>query len=182
MALDDAKNPQDAPADYGPISWWSWRPGIRPLSALAIGGTVSLLALAIISLGLITLTAGMFSGALLVLAGLALLAYPVILACWGWRDLLVERYKRDAMRVFSARVVALRATSSSRKNRSGVMPRGTNSWHGVALLPINAGSTPRPLTFSVSEEVYRPLREGMQVRIKHSPYLHFVYILESAGV
>ncbi|HLI90826.1 MAG TPA: hypothetical protein VKV37_19200 [Ktedonobacteraceae bacterium] len=182
MALDETTNPQNARADYGPISWWSWRPGIRPLSALAIGGTISLLALAIVSLGLVTLAAGERAGALLILAGLALLAYPALLARWGWRDLLVERYQRDEIRVFSARVVALRAASSSRKSRSGVMPRGTNSWHGVALLPINSDSTPRALTFSVSEELYRSLREGMQVRIKHSPHLRFVYALEPAGV
>jgi hypothetical protein len=182
MVSDDATDPQETLADYGPISWWSWRPGIRPLSALAIGGTISLLALAIVSLGLITLAAGELAGALLVLVGLALLAYPALLARWGWRDLLVERYQRDEIRVFSARVVALRATSSSRKNRSGVMPRGTTSWHGVALLPLNADSTPRALTFSVSEELYRSLREGMQVRIKHSPHLQFVYALEPAGV
>jgi hypothetical protein len=30
----------------------------------------------------------------------------------------------------------------------------------------------------VSEELYRPLWKGMQVCIKHSPHLHFVYALE----
>ncbi len=37
--------------DGRPISWWSWRPGIRPRNALLIGGSFSLVALLFISLG-----------------------------------------------------------------------------------------------------------------------------------
>ena len=42
----------------GPISWWSWRPGIRPRNALLIGVPCTLLTLLLALLGLITLIAG----------------------------------------------------------------------------------------------------------------------------
>ena len=42
--------------DSGPISWWSWRPGIRPRNALLIGGSFSLVALLLISLGGVVLS------------------------------------------------------------------------------------------------------------------------------
>jgi hypothetical protein len=41
-----------------PISWWSWRPGIKPRNALIIGGLLSIVALMLASLGLITLALG----------------------------------------------------------------------------------------------------------------------------
>jgi hypothetical protein len=41
-----------------PISWWSWRPGIKPRNALIIGGLLSIVALLLASLGLITLVLG----------------------------------------------------------------------------------------------------------------------------
>ncbi|HLX41013.1 MAG TPA: hypothetical protein VKR42_10780 [Ktedonobacteraceae bacterium] len=41
--------------DNRPVSWWSWRPGIRPRSALLIGGSFSVVALLFISLGLVVL-------------------------------------------------------------------------------------------------------------------------------
>ncbi len=40
------------------ISWWSWRPGIRPGFALALGSGITLLALVLVSLGLFALFAG----------------------------------------------------------------------------------------------------------------------------
>ena len=44
-----------APYDSRPVSWWSWRPGIRPHNALLIGGAFSLVALLFISLGIVLL-------------------------------------------------------------------------------------------------------------------------------
>ncbi|HVB24645.1 MAG TPA: hypothetical protein VNG51_22095 [Ktedonobacteraceae bacterium] len=41
--------------DSRPISWWSWRPGIRPHNALLIGMAFSLVALLFISLGAVVL-------------------------------------------------------------------------------------------------------------------------------
>ena len=42
----------------GPISWWSWRPGIRPQTALLIGIPFTFITLLMTMLGLITLVAG----------------------------------------------------------------------------------------------------------------------------
>src|ERR1051326_3254047 len=42
----------------GPIFWWSWRPGIKPLKALILGGGISLIALILTSIGLLTLILG----------------------------------------------------------------------------------------------------------------------------
>lgn len=41
--------------DGRPISWWSWRPGIKPRNALLLGGSFSLAALLFISLGVVVL-------------------------------------------------------------------------------------------------------------------------------
>lgn len=40
------------------VSWWSWRPGIRPLRAFLFGGLLSLLALFLLVNGVTTLIAG----------------------------------------------------------------------------------------------------------------------------
>ncbi len=42
----------------GPISWWSWRPGIRPQNALLIGIPCTFITLFMTMFGLITLVAG----------------------------------------------------------------------------------------------------------------------------
>ena len=44
--------------EIGPISWWSWRPGIRPRNALAIGGLIACAALLLAGIGLVTLVLG----------------------------------------------------------------------------------------------------------------------------
>lgn len=56
--LEDTAQSQTKTATYdsGPISWWSWRPGIKPHNALLIGGSFSLIALLFISLGVVALT------------------------------------------------------------------------------------------------------------------------------
>lgn len=45
--------------DNGSISWWSWRPGIKPRNALVFGGLLSFLALLLISGGLLALVFGL---------------------------------------------------------------------------------------------------------------------------
>ncbi|HLZ80856.1 MAG TPA: hypothetical protein VKP04_04430 [Ktedonobacteraceae bacterium] len=40
------------------ISWWSWRPGIKPRTAFVIGGLSSLVALMLASIGLLTVISG----------------------------------------------------------------------------------------------------------------------------
>jgi hypothetical protein len=47
-------NTQDIPT----ISWWSWRPGIKPRNALVFGGLLSFLGLLLIGSGLLTLIVG----------------------------------------------------------------------------------------------------------------------------
>ena len=58
MREDTAQSrPQTETVSYDsrPISWWSWRPGIRPRNALLIGTAFSLVALLFISLGAVIL-------------------------------------------------------------------------------------------------------------------------------
>src|SRR5437763_2520709 len=60
-APKESSNPMlddDELARIGPIFWWSWRPGIKPLKALMLGGSLCLAALCIISIGLLTLLPG----------------------------------------------------------------------------------------------------------------------------
>ncbi|GAC1386324.1 MAG: hypothetical protein NVS4B7_15580 [Ktedonobacteraceae bacterium] len=47
-----------AERDSGPISWWSWRPGMQPRNALVLGSLLSVVALLLAGLGLITLIVG----------------------------------------------------------------------------------------------------------------------------
>lgn len=44
--------------DTAAISWWSWRPGIKPRNALVFGGLLSFLGLLLIAGGLVTLIVG----------------------------------------------------------------------------------------------------------------------------
>jgi hypothetical protein len=44
--------------EVGPIPWWSWRPGIRPRNALVIGALISLVALLLAAIGVVTLVLG----------------------------------------------------------------------------------------------------------------------------
>lgn len=41
-----------------PISWWSWRPGVKPRNAFLLGTLFTVIALLLIGLGLLTLLAG----------------------------------------------------------------------------------------------------------------------------
>ncbi len=41
-----------------PVSWWSWRPGIKPRNACIIGGLLSFVALLLLCIGLFTLIFG----------------------------------------------------------------------------------------------------------------------------
>ncbi|HEY5005723.1 MAG TPA: hypothetical protein VII61_21350, partial [Ktedonobacteraceae bacterium] len=43
---------------YGPLSWWSWRPGIQPRNALLLGVPLALVTLFMVLLGTFTLIAG----------------------------------------------------------------------------------------------------------------------------
>jgi hypothetical protein len=65
MATKRSTQPMDtARDDRAPISWWSWRPGIRPRSAMLIGWPIAFVALAMLCFGLFTLLLGILdSGA-----------------------------------------------------------------------------------------------------------------------
>lgn len=44
------------------VSWWSWRPGIKPIRALLLGGLLTLLGLFLLVNGLASLVAGLLDG------------------------------------------------------------------------------------------------------------------------
>ena len=59
MSEDITREQQKHPTpDIGPISWWSWRPGIQPRNALVIGGLITVVALLLAGIGLVTLVLG----------------------------------------------------------------------------------------------------------------------------
>ena len=177
----------------GPISWWSWRPGFKPAKALLLGGFLSMVLLLLLASSLFVVIAPLLDstitshkqigGTLLVIPLLIVgLIYPIVLLRWGLRDFLIERYARDHLCQYKAKVIATRAaTGSTNRNRPGVMRGNPRSWYGVALLPVNEehfGYKKHPvLTFSISEERYQSIQEGMQVQIVYSPHLHYVYTL-----
>jgi hypothetical protein len=173
-----------------PISWWSWRPGFKPVNALLIGSLASLPGLLIATAGLFTLVAPLLDhtlesyitgGSFLLLLGIAGLVYPITLLRWGLRDFLIERYARDNLYQGEAKVVATRAViGTTSRSHPGVMRVTPRPWYGIALLPINGNHDYKKyqtLTFSVSEERYQSMREGMLVHIMYSPHLHYVYTL-----
>lgn len=49
--------------DPDSITWWSWRPGIKPRNAVFVGGLITLLALLLGSIGMITLVLGIMDNA-----------------------------------------------------------------------------------------------------------------------
>ena len=55
--LEDTAQPRTKTAihESGHVSWWSWRPGIKPRNALLIGGTFTIIALFFIALGLVVM-------------------------------------------------------------------------------------------------------------------------------
>lgn len=259
---------EDELAHYGPIFWWSWRPGINPLKALLLGGGISLVTLCLASIGLLTLVLGimdnlsppsrtsatviahtaattsalprltlrlqppnsattlssaispvtfsaipdnasvqlLFSPRLqilygleyqgkmyllpgtssagnppasiaLLLLGLAMLIYPARLTIWAYRDLLIEHANQQEFTIVTGQIIGTRATTR-RQARPGVLPRGSNPWYGIALIPANAALPLRPLTLSVSEEQYHTIKTGTQAKVTYSPHLHYVYALE----
>ena len=52
------QNREASISEREPISWWSWRPGIKPRTAFIAGGLLSLVALMLASTGLITVVFG----------------------------------------------------------------------------------------------------------------------------
>jgi len=48
--------------DHDAVNWWSWRPGIKPRKAMMIGGAITLFALLLAAIGLITLVLGVLDG------------------------------------------------------------------------------------------------------------------------
>ncbi len=58
-AKHTTRQPHTPPSgERAPISWWSWRPGIRPRNALIIGWLVAFVALLMLCIGLFTLVMG----------------------------------------------------------------------------------------------------------------------------
>lgn len=258
--------------DADSISWWSWRPGIRPRNAVLLGGLITLLALLLGSIGLVTLVLGIMDsasaplqlagivashttnnldgfprlsirlhavgfpasispvvskvafhaihdgdsvlvdysprlrflyaldsagrrymlpgksmgdnpiGALaLLLLGVVLFPYPALLMLWGGRDLRSDYGRRDGYCTMMARVVGKRAAvHTTTQNRPGLTPQLSRSWYGVALDPVEPISSEQVMTFSIDDETYRSVGEGMLVQIMYSPNLHYVYKLEPA--
>jgi hypothetical protein len=165
-----------------PFSWWSWRPGIKPLYALLLGGVAMLPGLAIASFGalaLISAAHNVLASLILLAFGLLLLGYPLLLARWGMRDLLIARYTPHDLCRLTSYVIATRAVEgSTRRDRPGMMPRGTHPWHGIALLLPDDTNSHRVLTLSVDASLFPAAREGALVSIVYSPHVHYVYSLE----
>jgi hypothetical protein len=58
MLSDNTMKREATDVPTGPISWWSWRPGMKPAYALLLGTPLTILALLLTLLGAITLIAG----------------------------------------------------------------------------------------------------------------------------
>ena len=139
--------------------------------------------LAIASFGILALVSSTryaLASLILLVFGLLLLCYPLLLARWGLRDLLIARYTPHDLCRLTAYVIATRAVEgSTRRDRPGMMPRGTHAWHGIALLLPDDTTSPRVLTLSVNASLFPTAHEGALVNIVYSPYVHYVYSLET---
>lgn len=120
-------------------------------------------------------TGNLFETLTLLLAGLLLLPYPLLLATWGWRDL---HTRRNCQR--TGHIVAVRTARQTTARTPGLVPRTTQTWHGIAVQVEDtspASATPEILVFSVHAEAYSHCKRGDRVRVTYSPHLHHLYIL-----
>jgi hypothetical protein len=186
------------------FSWWSWRPGIAPASAVLIGLLLLLLTTLFLTVGLSALISSIFGGVtaqhlngpatghaggspgtvpgslLLLLVGLLMLPYPLFLTFGGWHDL---RGQRQAV---TGRVVTLRTTArdiirQGRAARPGMTSRLARAWYGMALQPgepLDPRTHQQIMIFRLNEEQYRDLREGEHVRVVYTPRLRHVQSLK----
>jgi hypothetical protein len=105
--------------------------------------------------------------------GLLFILYPLLLTLWGWHDL------RQPQVTIHGRVVGLRASQQTRAPlqrraaRPGLTPRIGRAWYGMALESLDT-DTRHIMTFAISEEQQRELRQGQIVQVMHSPHLHHV--------
>lgn len=187
----------------GHFSWWSWRPGMAPISAVLSGLPLLLLACALITTGIYTLAAGIAAGPsapahlsgeasthagsfyslpgsiILFLLGALILPYALFLTFGGWHDL------RGQQQAISGRILALRTTAKNvirqgRPARPGVTAGIARAWYGMALQPLEPLESTGPagrrrvMIFRLSEERYRDLREGEFVQVVYTPHLHHV--------
>lgn len=119
---------------------------------------------------------GLFASIALILVGLLFLPYPFLLIVWGWHDL------REPGVILRGRVLALRATQRtglSRQRRAsathpGLTPRLGRAWYGMAIETLTPDSQQDIVTFAISAEQHRELKEGQRVAITYSPHLHYV--------
>jgi hypothetical protein len=114
-----------------------------------------------------------FGSVALVLLGLVIFPYPAFLAFWGWRDLQAQ-----SGYTMTARIVSLRSSKQARSPQPGITSRVFRTSYTIALEPIDASFFQDVVTFSIKEETYHTLREGMVIQITYSPYLHYVYALK----
>jgi len=177
---DDMRLTRQQANDDASISWWRWRPGIRPRSALLIGIPLIFLAFFFLLIGLYTLffssPGDPFGSLVLLLFGLALFPYPLLMTIWGWHDLWRPP---DTM---LARVLSLRASLQNRiarRESPALTPRIARAWYCAALAPVAASSKQAVMTFGLSEEQYKRLREGQLVQITYLPQLHYVLSIKT---
>ena len=118
----------------------------------------------------------LFAAIVLLLAGLLFVPYPFLLLVWGWHDL------RQPGVMLRGRVLALRSTQQTRLNRQrragpahpGLTPRLGRAWYGMAIETLAPASQQDILTFAISEEQHRGLKEGQTIAVMYSPQLHYV--------
>ncbi len=192
MPEDITREQQKRPGlDVEPISWWSWRPGIRPRNALFIGGLITVVALLLLGIGLVTLVLGILdsfsppvqvtgSFSLLLLGGI-MLPYPALLLIWGWQDLFAGRESSKRC-TLTGKVVGLRASVATRRRSAGLVPHAPRPWFGVALQFTDGAGEQQVITFALSQERYMSLHEGDIITITYSPHVHYVFSLEQVSV
>ena len=153
------------------VSWWSWRPGIKPRNAFIIGGLLSLVALLLLCLGLFTLIFGIEDSVSQPLQVPGVVTQHIANS--------VDGQLRHRIRVHTTgKVISLRAAVQTRAGRPGLTLRPTRTWFGVALRFIDASALEQVMTFAIREEVYKSLRRGDIVHITYSPNLHYAYVVE----
>jgi len=155
-----------------PVSWWSWRPGIKPRNAFIIGGLLSLVALLLLCIGLFTLIFGIEDSVSQPLQVPGVVTQHIANS--------VDGQLRHRIRVHTTgKVISLRAAVQTRAGRPGLTLRPTCTWFGVALRFIDASALEQVMTFAISEKGYKSLRRGEIVHITYSPKLHYTYVVES---
>ncbi len=169
------------PTGNSAITWWSWRPGIKPRNAFIIGAPLTLLACFFIGVGLYTLLFGIidsYSPPLQIPALVTGYTTGVI----DGRPRLTIRLDRSGNPTIISPVIFPATHQAIHRTCTSSTPWNTRA-NATTCRAAARWAIPSPHSpYSSKETIYGTLHVGDVVRVVYSPHLHYVYSLKQADV